>query len=65
MQLVLAPDWLTMEHACELTGYSQEMMQQLIEDGAVDLKDRDDILIEKRGLIKYQEALALVADRND
>ena len=45
MQLVLAPDWLTLEQAGELTGYSQEMMRWMIDDGAVDLKDEDAILI--------------------
>ena len=41
------------------------MMLWMIDDGAVDLKDEDAILIEKRSLIEFQEALALVAHWND
>ncbi|GEM_PF-2495725 len=56
---VLAPDWLTVEEAALLSGYSRDLLLWLIEDGGVDTNEAD--LVEKRSLWEYQEALNLVS----
>ena len=57
----LAPEWLTISEASHLSGFTTDFLSFLIEDGGVDTKlEGDTWLIEKRSLIEYQEALALV-----
>jgi excisionase family DNA binding protein len=56
-----APEWLTIEEACELSGHSLDTLHWLIEDGAVDTRhDGDGWLIEKASLREFQEVLAEV-----
>jgi len=62
----LAPEWLTIAEAAELSGFDPELLQHLIEDGGVDAEQLGDRwLIEKQSLREYQEALALVANWPD
>ena len=62
----LAPDWLTIAEAADLSGFDPELLQHLIEDGGVDAEQLGDRwLIEKQSLREYQEALALVANWPD
>ena len=53
-----APNWLTIEEACELSGHDLDTMRQIIDVDGVDLNE--DGLIEKRSLHDFQESLALV-----
>ncbi|NLF03351.1 MAG: hypothetical protein GX601_20510 [Anaerolineales bacterium] len=53
-----APDWLTIEDACYLTGWDAAAMQEIISEGGVDLNDEG--LIAKDSLYEFQEALLLV-----
>jgi hypothetical protein len=64
---LFAPEWLTVEQACELSGHDRGVMLHIVETGGVDLKDTDDgtVLIEKRSLYEFQEALALVLHWNE
>lgn len=55
---LFAPDWLTIEQACELSGWDPETMQEIIDEGGVDLNDAG--LIEKQSLHDFQETLAEV-----
>ena len=56
-----APEWLTVQQACELSGHDRGTMLWMIEDGAVDTKlDGDALLIERESLHEFQECLALV-----
>jgi hypothetical protein len=55
---LFAPDWLTVEQACELSGWGIESLQEIIDEGGVDLNDAG--LIEKQSLYEFQEALAEV-----
>jgi excisionase family DNA binding protein len=62
----LAPEWLTIAQAAELSGFGPELLQHLIEDGGVDAEPLGDRwLIEKQSLREYKEALALVANWPD
>jgi hypothetical protein len=54
----MAPDWLTLEQAATLTGWSLGELRQIIEEGGLDLKDGDALLIEKQALYEFQETLA-------
>ena len=58
-----APDWLTVEEACDLSGWNRASMLEIIDEGGVDLDN--DGLIEKRSLSEFLEALALVVHWND
>ena len=60
---VFAPDWLTLEQACFLSGWDQDSMLEIINDGGVDLNLEG--LIEKRSLHEFQECLALVLHWDD
>jgi hypothetical protein len=51
-----APDWLTIEQACFLSGHDREAMLEIIEVDGVALNVED--LIEERSLWEFQEALA-------
>jgi hypothetical protein len=55
---VVAPDWLTVEEACLLTGWDHNAMQEIVRAGGVDLNE--DSLIERESLLEFQEAVALV-----
>ena len=58
-----APEWLTIQEACLLSGWDPDVMQQIIEEGGVDLNSEG--LIEKRSLYEFQEATALVMNWDD
>jgi hypothetical protein len=60
---LFAPDWLTVEQACHLSGWDTDPMLEIIDVGGVDLNL--DGLIEKRSLWEFQEACALVAHWDD
>lgn len=61
-----APDWLTIQEACDLSGHDAATIQWLIENGAVDAeREGDTWLIEKRSLWEFQEALAEVLHWDD
>ena len=53
-----APEWLTIEEACFLSGHDRGTMLSIIEEGGVDLNV--DGLIEKQSLWDYQVTLAEV-----
>jgi hypothetical protein len=58
-----APDWLTIEQACFLSGHDREAMLEIIEVDGVDLNVEG--LIEKCSLWEFQEALVLVRHWHD
>jgi hypothetical protein len=58
-----APDWLTVEEACELARYDRSYMLQVIEAGGVDLDNAG--LIEKRSLWEWLEASVEIDHWND
>ncbi len=58
---IAAPEWLTVQEACDLSGHDVETVQWLIRDGAVEARYEDGRwLIEKASLREFQEALLLV-----
>jgi hypothetical protein len=60
---LFAPDWLTLEQACFLSGWDQDSMLEIIKEGGVDLNLEG--LIEKRSLHEFQECLAEVLHWED
>jgi hypothetical protein len=58
---VFASEWLTLDEACFLSGHDRGYMLQAIEAGCVDLKDADELLIQKRSLWEYQQVLVELA----
>jgi len=60
---IVAPDWLTVEEACFLSGWDRDTMLHIIDQGGVDLNTEN--LIEKQSLLEFQECLALVYHWND
>ena len=50
--------WLTVEEACYLSGWSYDQMLEIIDEGGVDLKDDEQVLIDKESLGEFQEAVA-------
>jgi hypothetical protein len=58
-----APEWLTVEQACFLSGWDIDTMLETAGEGGVDLNL--DGLIEKESLHEFQEACALVLHWND
>jgi hypothetical protein len=60
---VFAPEWLTMEQACFLSGWDLDAMLEIIDEGGVDLNVEG--LIERESLYEFQESLALVLHWND
>lgn len=60
-----APDWLTPEEAAAITGHTLAEIQEIIDAGGVELKDGDQVLIEKGSLHDFQECLAEVLHWND
>jgi hypothetical protein len=55
---LFAPEWLTLQQACELSGRDPESLQEIVDEGGVDLNNVG--LIHKQGLYEFQEALAEV-----
>jgi len=56
-----APEWLTLEEASALSGHPLDVLDWLVQDGAVDTRrDGGGWLIEKRSLYEFQETLAEV-----
>jgi hypothetical protein len=53
-----APDWLTIEEACFLSGHDRGTMLSIIDEGGVDLNAEG--LIEKRSLWEFQTTPAEV-----
>ena len=53
-----APDWLTVDEACRLSGWDRASMLQIIDEGGVDLDLAG--LIERQSLLEFQEMPALV-----
>jgi hypothetical protein len=62
---LFAPEWLTLEEACFLSGHDRGTMLNMVEIDGVDLKDDDQLLIEKQSLYEFQESLALVLNWYD
>ena len=60
---LLAPEWLTLEYACWLSGWDRDTMQHIIDIGGVDLDDAG--LIERASLEEFQETLGLVLHWHD
>ena len=60
VEWAFAPEWLTVEEACHLSGWDKASMMEIIDEGGVDLKDDDEILIDKKSLSEFQEAFAEV-----
>jgi hypothetical protein len=58
-----APEWLSIEQACCLSGWDWDSMLEIINEGGVDLNA--DGRIEKRSLYEFQECLALVQHWDD
>ncbi len=58
-----APEWLTMDEACRLSGWTPDAMNEIVEAGGVDLNG--DELIERGSLLEFQEAVALVLHWDD
>ena len=58
LEWALAPEWLTVDEACYLSGWDKDSMLEIIDEGGVDLKDDEATLIDKESLIEYQEAAA-------
>jgi hypothetical protein len=62
---MFAPEWLTIEEACFLSGRDRGTMLHIVDIGGVDLKDDDEILIEKQSLHEFLETLVEVLHWND
>jgi hypothetical protein len=60
---LFAPDWLSIEEACFLSGWDHDTMLEIIDEDNVDLDD--DGRIEKQSLYEFQECLALVLHWDD
>ena len=60
---LFAPDWLTVEQACFLSGWDAASMLAIMAAGGVDLND--DGLIARDSLEDFQEACALVEHWDD
>jgi hypothetical protein len=60
---LFAPEWLTIEEACFLSGWSESAMKEIIEEAGVDLNDEG--LIERESLYEFNECAALILHWND
>lgn len=60
---LFAPDWLTPEEACFLSGRDKDTLLEIITEDGVDLNDEG--LIEKQSLHEFLECLALVLHWGD
>ncbi|HEY76225.1 MAG TPA: helix-turn-helix domain-containing protein [Thermoflexia bacterium] len=56
-----APEWLTVEEASRLSGYSVNTIAWLAREGAIDIADGTELLIEKESLREFQESLLEIA----
>jgi hypothetical protein len=61
--LPFAPEWLTIEEACFLSGWSESAMKEIIEEAGVNLNDEG--LIERESLYEFNECTALILHWND
>ena len=55
---LFAPDWLTFEQACFLSGFDRDVMLEVLDEDGVDLNDEG--LIARDSLREFQECLAMV-----
>lgn len=55
---LFAPDWLTVEQACTLSGWDTASLLEIVDEGGVDLNNAG--LIHKGSLLEFQETLAEV-----
>ena len=55
---LFAPDWLTVDEACFLSGWDRAAMHEIIDVGGVDLNDGGQI--DKVTLWEFQETLSEV-----
>ena len=63
---IVAPEWLTVEQACDLSGHDRGTMLQMAKDRVVDVeREGSTWLIEKKSLWEYQETLALLLHWDD
>jgi hypothetical protein len=53
-----APQWLTVQEACQLSEWDGPTMLDIVDDGGVDVNTEG--LVEKESLRDFQECLALV-----
>ena len=60
---LFAPNWLTVEEACFLSGWDTASMLEIMDEGGVDLNL--DGLIHRQSLWEFQEACALVLHWDD
>ena len=60
---LFGPDWLTLEQACFVLAWNAAFMQEIINEGGVDLNDGG--LIEKRSLLEFQGTAALALHGGD
>ncbi len=60
---LFAPEWLTVEQACFLSGWDTASMLEIMDEGGVELNNAG--LIEKRSLLEFQETTALVLHWDD
>jgi len=60
---LFAPEWLTVEQACELSGWDPETMQEILDVDGVDLNHAG--LIHQQSLLEFQETLAEVLHWDD
>lgn len=56
-----APEWLTVEEASRLSGHSVSTIVWLAREGAIDIADDTELLIEKESLREFQESLLEIA----
>ena len=63
---LVAPAWLTVDEACQLSGRDRDTMLWMIEDGSVDAKlEGDAYLVEKASLHEFLELLVELSHWND
>jgi len=63
LEWALAPEWLTLDQACFLSGWDPDTMRMFADEGGVDLNTEG--LIEKHSLWELQETAALILHWND
>ena len=56
-----AREWLTIPQACALTGWSATEMLDIIEVDGVDLKDDENIFVDRNSLREYREVRVFVS----
>ena len=58
-----APEWLTVQEACRLSGWDSPTMSVVVREGGVDVNVEG--LIERQSLYDFQQSLALVHHWHD